>query len=347
MEDVVTLDFGDQQSAAQKNDGWMQARYYSEDGESVKEFLSFNKTHDINKFVILTKEEKAAIKVEKAKYKVLYPEVIARLELKDKLAQAFIALSNGEMRRALIARAILMAPKKLVLNHPTAGVDPVWRQKFQAVFAWVKKQGIGLEIIELNKEESSRLTSKVSRQFDNLQLTRDDRRETRAAVVELKDICISFGKRKLFDHFNWTVRQGERWIIRGPNGSGKTTLMALITGDSPLGYANDVKVFGQQRGSGSILAEVRDRIGIVSTEMQTYLGLSPEECLARACERPIDLLILDEPCLNLPPERAAALCRKISTFLRKNQELTAICIVHRDDHIPKGFTNLLDLSAKI
>ena len=343
MEDVVTLDFGDQQSAAQKNDGWMQSRYYSEDGESVKEFLSFNKTHDINKFVILTNAEKDALKVEKVKYRALYPEVIARLELKDKLSQTFIALSNGEMRRALIARAILMSPKKLILHHPTAGVDPTWREKFREVFAWVCSQGISLVI----EGEAEPERSPVGRGRPVFRGGRPEGASAGEAVVALKDICISFGKRKLFDHFNWTVRKGERWIIRGPNGCGKTTLMALITGDSPLGYANDVTVFGQKRGAGSILSKVRDRIGIVSTEMQTYLGLSPEECLAKACSHSIDLLILDEPCLNLSPARASALCRKISGFLRKKRNLTAICIVHRDEHVPKGFTNLLDLSRDI
>ena len=72
-------------------------------------------------------------------------------------------------------------------------------------------------------------------------------------------------RRKLFDNFSWTIRQGERWVLRGPNGSGKTTLMALITGDSPLAYANDVKVFGQPREPGHELHAIRRRIGLAQT----------------------------------------------------------------------------------
>ena len=145
----------------------------------------------------------------------------------------------------------------------------------------------------------------------------------------------------------WTIRQGERWVLRGPNGSGKTTLMALITGDSPLAYANDVKVFGQPREPGHELYAIRRRIAMVSPEMQIYLDKGPEELLEEALAREPELLILDEPCLNLDAKDAHRLCRRVAAWLKARPTVTAICIAHREDHVPNGFDQVVDLGSRM
>ena len=159
-----------------------------------------------------------------------------------------------------------------------------------------------------------------------------------APVVELRDLHISFGRRKLFDGFTWIVRAGERWVLRGPNGSGKTTLLALITGDSPLAYANDVVVFGHRRGAGVALAEIRRRIGMVSPELQAYTGLGAEDLLEAALRRKPDLLLLDEFCLNLDAPAAARVRTRAAAWLKAHPACTAICVAHRPEDVPPGFT---------
>jgi molybdate transport system ATP-binding protein len=64
------------------------------------------------------------------------------------------------------------------------------------------------------------------------------------------------------------MRRGENWCIRGPNGSGKSTLLALICGDHPQAYANDIRLFGMPRGSGESIWDIKRRIGLLSTEFQ-------------------------------------------------------------------------------
>ena len=156
---------------------------------------------------------------------------------------------------------------------------------------------------------------------------------------------LRLGGRQLFRGFSWTVRKGERWILHGENGSGKTTLFALITGDSPFAYAADVKVFGVPRETGTELARIRRRIGIVSPEMQAYLGESPETLLNRALDRRHDLLLLDEPFMNLDAQSARRFGRRIEAHLRANRDVAAVLICHRRDEAPPCFDRTIELGG--
>ena len=68
-----------------------------------------------------------------------------------------------------------------------------------------------------------------------------------------------------------------RWALLGPNGSGKTTLLSLIAADHPQAYSNDVYLFGEKRGSGETIWEIKKHIGLVSPEMHlpTFPNRSP------------------------------------------------------------------------
>ena len=164
-------------------------------------------------------------------------------------------------------------------------------------------------------------------------------------VIEIKNLSLSVGGRPLFRNLFWTVRKGERWVLRGENGSGKTTLLALITGDSPLAYAADMTVFGLPRETGTELAKIRRRIGVVSPELQAYFGRGPEELLDAALRPRHDLLLLDEPFMNLDAHEARRLARRIEAYLRAKRDVTAILICHRQDEAPHGFDRTFDLDA--
>lgn len=336
-DDVAYLSFAQQRETALRGDGWLQGRYYSETGVSVKTFLSFGTVFDICPFEVGVDR-----RAEKRAYRMRFAKVARLLELADLLPRAFQTLSNGEMRRVLFARALLRNPKVLVLDDPMAGLDPVHRKRFRRILGALRRDGVDVRV-RCPYGDDLRDHSDGEPDFPAERAPKRIGTDDAPAVIELKDVSVRFGRRRLFDGFSWTVRRGERWVLRGRNGSGKSTLLALVTGDSPLGYANDVTVFGQKREPGRMIAEVRRRIGMVSPEMQTYLGKNADDLLSDALAAEPELLLLDEPCLNLDAKAARALCRRVGRWLRERPRVTAICVAHRPDHVPRGFDLVMDL----
>lgn len=82
-------------------------------------------------------------------------------------------------------------------------------------------------------------------------------------LIQTKNLCYKAGQRYLLDHVNWTVREGEHWVVFGMNGSGKTTLLSAIAGYlSPS--SGDLTVLGEQYNEKNIFA-LRKKVGWVSS----------------------------------------------------------------------------------
>ena len=319
-------------------DGWLQGRYHSGDGESVAEMLSFNSVFEINPF-----EVDADHAAERRVYAARKRFVDENLELKGFARRAFLSLSTGEMRRVLFARAILTGAKRIVSDDLFDGLDVVWRRKLRILVAALRREGVRVAV-------GGR--SAFGRQTFDVPAKRRADRQTAAGrggrvAVSLRGVNVSFGKRTLFRDFSWTVREGERWLLKGPNGSGKTTLLALISGDSPLAYAFDISLFGKRRGTAGVtLADLRAHIGIVSAERCAYFGQTISEQLDVALRRGTRILLLDEPCYGLPPQEEAGILSRVTAWLDSHPRVAAICVAHRRGHLPAGFTHELSLAGK-
>lgn len=69
---------------------------------------------------------------------------------KDRLT---FSLSGGERRRVALAGVLALEPEVLVLDEPTAGLDPLGRQEFVEYMLALHQQGVTLVVISHNMEE--------------------------------------------------------------------------------------------------------------------------------------------------------------------------------------------------
>ncbi len=88
-------------------------------------------------------------------------------------------------------------------------------------------------------------------------------------LVQMVDVRVAYGQHTVLHNFNWTIRKGENWLVSGPAGSGKTSLLKLITGDNLQAYANNIYLFGEQKGSGESVWEIKKRIGWISSDLKS------------------------------------------------------------------------------
>lgn len=228
-------------------------------------------------------------------------KVMEMMSLEDLAKKQLIKLSNGETKRLLIAAAILKNPIVLLLDNPLIGLDISTRIRFDSILNAIIESGITVIMTGTSKEIPTAIThvgilgegkfKQTAKKVDfkpdylsknkfvhtnglNLELfntlNKHSNNYSFDYVVKLKDVHIQYGDRTILKDLNWTIRQGERWVLSGPNGSGKSTLLSLLNGDNPQAYANDITLFDRKRGTGESIWEIKNKIGFVSPEQHQY-----------------------------------------------------------------------------
>ncbi|KAI9262519.1 P-loop containing nucleoside triphosphate hydrolase protein [Helicostylum pulchrum] len=222
--------------------------------------------------------------------------ISTQLNIKHLLPLSFVKLSNGQTRRARIARALLKKPAMLVLDEPLMGLDVEHRQHLLKVLgdlsgipvvlilrpqdefpAWATQviELKDMKIIWRGKPEEyqqNRLSHKQSADGEDKLLPVELDTSSNDPVIEMNNVKVTYSGNPILRDISWTVRKGERWALLGPNGSGKTTLLSFMTGDHPQAYANDLSLFGRRRGTGESIWEIKERVGMVSPEIHLYFN---------------------------------------------------------------------------
>lgn len=237
-------------------------------------------------------------------------------------------LSNGEMRKALIARALLTRPQLLLLDDPFAGLDTEARRRLRTLLSRLVRGGMTLVIATTRPEELPAATSHLIGVAKRRVIFQGARRtcavrarelavDTAAApaapaaamhwrragrghpvdepLVELRNIHVTYGRARILQGVSWTIQPGENWVVCGPNGSGKTTLMSLILADHTQAYVNDIRLFGMRRGSGESIWEIKRHIGWAAPELQYHYD-GEATCFEVVCSGLYDTIGLYREC---------------------------------------------------
>ncbi|MGE0086718.1 MAG: molybdate ABC transporter ATP-binding protein ModF [Desulfococcaceae bacterium] len=225
-------------------------------------------------------------------------EIASQLKIQALLDRGIRFLSTGQMRKVLIARALIRSPSLLILDEPFDGLDAENRKDLTGIIRDLMKGAMQIVLVTHRQEEippeishvlyvqncrvvrqgirsqipDKTLLSQYEKTSFSLPAFSESQRKckTDVPVIEMKNVTVRYNDTVVFRNLNWTVQQGENWAVLGPNGAGKTTLLRLISGDHPQAYANDIRLFGRLRGSGESIWEIKEHIGMVSSEFQIH-----------------------------------------------------------------------------
>jgi len=204
------------------------------------------------------------------------------------------------------------------------------------------------------------------------------------ALIEINNLSIDRGGRKVIDGFNATIKPGAITAIIGPNGSGKSSLLAAIAGDIAcnsgsitfdgedvtslslleqaeirsvvmqersywLSYSvRDVIAMGQNAEALIRIDEILVSLDMVDFAEQSVTTLSGGEAqrveIARALVRDCEIYLLDEP---LAAQDAASKVR-IITLLKKlrDEGKTILVIAHIDKSALTWCDQIIDTLAQ-
>ena len=228
--------------------------------------------------------------------------VVARLKINHLLGRGIRALSTGEMRKVQIARVLLKSPQIMILDEPFDGLDESSRRDLAQIIDGLMDDTRTVILVTHRQREilpnishvlairagkvifqgrradvltPSQMEHLYATQFVtalSIPTTEDSPKPTADTapeiLISMKNVTVKYDSTTALDNVSWTVRTGQNWVVLGPNGSGKTTLLNLITADNLQAYSNEIYLFGKRRGSGESIWDIKERIGMMSSEFQ-------------------------------------------------------------------------------
>ncbi len=205
-------------------------------------------------------------------------------------------LSSGQARKLLLLRELTGGATSLIMENPYDGLDDRSCRELNLVLEQLARRNIELLVIVNSRNDipawATHLAIIDDRRlvhagpFDRIQpflagtgAAGQTSHQPLVAIylesspptigqeeelVVLRNGFAGYGSNTLFSGLDLTIRSGDHTLIVGPNGCGKSTLLEMITGDNSKCYANELRVFGQRRGTGESIWEIKKHMGIVS-----------------------------------------------------------------------------------
>ncbi|MEZ4809369.1 MAG: ATP-binding cassette domain-containing protein [Allomuricauda sp.] len=210
--------------------------------------------------------------------------------------QSLKSMSSGEQKKALLGHLLKQRPDFLIMVNPFDNLDVASQNNLKEHLCDISKKRILVQLVsrvddilsvttdffklngsklkkyptpeafwKTNQVKASQFSETIPPPIASIEVGGPE-------LVSFKNVSVHFDGRKVLDKIHWTIEQGEFWQLVGPNGSGKTTLLSMITGDSHKGYGQELTLFGQKKGSGESVWDLKEKIGYFTPAMMDKFG---------------------------------------------------------------------------
>lgn len=218
--------------------------------------------------------------------------LIEQFGLEHVLDSGFRQLSSGECRKLLILKAITEGAGYLLIESPYDGLDVRSCIEFDRIMELLVRRGVEIILVLSSRSDipawcthlafieggimagRGRLADVVEQierigNGEEWKTIIEDQDQISAGsghreLIKLVDGHARYGERTIFSGLDFSVRERQHTLVSGPNGAGKSTLLGLVTGDHQDCYTNELYLFGNRRGGGESIWEIKKEMGIVS-----------------------------------------------------------------------------------
>jgi molybdate transport system ATP-binding protein len=219
-------------------------------------------------------------------------ELIRLFRLDHVLDRGYRQLSSGESRKLLLLSAISRGARYLLVENPYDGLDRKACRDFDRTMTELLQEGFGIMLGLTCRADIPAWCTHLAVIEGGVMVQQGERCDVEQAIAAaeaagswvqllgagagddtagepetlVKLICghAGYGGKTIFSGIDLIVQTGQHTLVTGPNGAGKSTLLALITGDHPDCYTNELYLFGIRRGSGESIWQLKKEMGIVS-----------------------------------------------------------------------------------
>ena len=196
--------------------------------------------------------------------------------------QSLKSMSSGEQKKIVLTYILTTNPDYIVLDNPFDNLDSESKKQLKKQLKslssniilivlisrkddapeFINNQAILTEKGTLKKISNSQ-TSIEGKDFSHFKIPAALRTIAykNDPLIHLKNINVSYDGHPILSNINWKINTGDFWQLKGANGSGKTTLLSMITGENSKGYGQELYLFGQKKGSGESIWDIKKKIG--------------------------------------------------------------------------------------
>lgn len=211
-----------------------------------------------------------------------------RLGITHLLSRSAQTLSTGELRKVLIARALVVHPKILLLDEVCDGLDAAFRAEMLSFIDSIARHGTQVVYTTHRADEAlPSITHELV--FDQGRIVRAGRagKPVRAprvsrtpkirpaafqkpgqTLISIRRATVYLARKKVLRGVSWDLRAGENWVVLGGNGAGKSTFLKLVASELYPAVGAEIQRFGLTRAD--TIWDLRHQIGCVSPLLQTH-----------------------------------------------------------------------------
>ena len=199
------------------------------------------------------------------------------------------SMSSGEQKKALLRTILAHEPDFIILDNPYDNLDVDAQEEMKVKLITISKSTPIVQFLSRKKDvlpftniffklEEHRLSfinnapsdlvpNKIGVFEGTVPSPLVSFDVENPILIDLRKVNVNYADKPILKNIEWTIRKGEFWELRGKNGSGKTTILSMITGENPKGYGQELYIFGQRKGSGESVWEIKKRIGYFTPSM--------------------------------------------------------------------------------